>query len=442
MRVHNEDFMTKMMVSRGLILLLLCNLVVLLQGVSIRTQIGELSLIESKAQNNWAVIVSTSRYWHNYRHNTNALSYYNFLRQNRFGDDRIILMLAENIPCNTRNSIPGGVFSEEYNLFYNLNNHTQAMECADTDYKEDEVTVSNFIRVLTDKHDINVPNKKRLLSDENSNIFIFLTGHGGNGFLKFQDYEEMTSFEFSVAIKEMKAQKRFSKIFIISETCQASTIHDHLDFEDVYAIGCSGLGQSSYSKHYKGEIGVATIDRFTYYSLEDFKKLNRNKLMPIISLVGKYSIYHIKSTPQIKYKPGKTDINKVYVNDFFFPSIEKMTSLNVGSMLPNKFGLKKPLKWISNNGASKFCGCLLFKNGLRKYSENFDLLDSLSNCYFKDTLIKYIRYSQRRVIFKSALPPVGGGGISNLLTLDVIKIVLGLSVTFTLGFIVSYYSIS
>ncbi|KAJ1608782.1 glycosylphosphatidylinositol transamidase [Cryptosporidium canis] len=428
-----------MIVFKGLILLLLCNLRICLLDILKKAPVNEFSFIELQSQNNWAVIVSTSRYWHNYRHNANALSFYNFLLRNGFRDDKVILMLAENIPCNPRNSIPGGVFSEDYDLFYNLNNNTQTMECADTDYKEEEVTVSNFIRVLTGKHSVNVPNKKRLLSDEKSNIFIFLTGHGGDGFLKFQDFEEMTSLELSNAIREMKAQKRFNKMFIISETCQASTLHNHLDFENVYAIGCSNLGQSSYSKHFKSEIGVATIDRFTHFSLMDFKKLDKNKLMPIISLIRKYSIYQLKSTPQIKYKLGGTDINQVFVNEFFFPNIEKVVPLSTVDIIRNQMDLSSSIISVSKYGKSKFLSCLLFKNEWKTYSANSDPLGSITNCYFKDTLIKSINYSQRRVIFKSKFPD--GGRSDNSLTLHSSKIIVGLSVAFLLGFIVSYCSI-
>ncbi|OII74466.1 glycosyl transferase [Cryptosporidium ubiquitum] len=426
-----------MRVLKVFVLVLIYNLKLLFQKYLTKTEICEFSFLELKNRNNWAVIVSTSRYWHNYRHNTNALSFYNFLRQNGFKDDRVILMLAENIPCNTRNSIPGGVYSEDYDLFYNLNNYTQTMECADTDYKEEEVTVSNFIRVLTGKHDISVPNKKRLLSDENSNIFIFLTGHGGDGFLKFQDFEEMTSLELSNAIKEMKTQKRFKKIFIISETCQASTLHNHLDLEDVYAIGCSSLGQSSYSKHYKSELGVASIDRFTHFSLADFKNLNRNKLMPIISLIGKYSINHLKSTPQIKYKSGKIDIKHVYVNEFFFPNIEKVITLDIESLILNYIDLKTPLKQVLNKRVSKFLNCSLFNHTLKKYSSNLNLLES-SNCHFKDTIKKFVISSQKRAIFNSTFS--SRNFIDSMSTLKLTKAISGLSATLVIGFILSYYS--
>ncbi|KAH8582132.1 peptidase C13 family [Cryptosporidium sp. chipmunk genotype I] len=420
-------------------ILLFYSVGVLFQRFPTINQTFQHSFLELISQNNWAVIVSTSRYWYNYRHNTNALSFYNYLRQNGFRDDRIILMLAENIPCNTRNSIPGGVYSEEFDFFYNLNNYTQTMECADTDYKEDEVTVSNFIKVLTNKHNRSVPNKKRLLSNENSNIFIFLTGHGGDGFLKFQDFEEMTSFELSNAIKEMKVQKRFKKIFIISETCQASTLHNYLDFEDVYAIGCSSLGQNSYSKHFKSEIGVASIDRFTHFSLADFKNLNRNKLMPIISLIGKYSRVQLKSTPQIKYKSGETDIKHVYVNEFFFPNIEELISLNIRNLILNHINFKVPIKKASNKEVPKFLGCSLFNYSLKRFNGNLGSIESLSNCYFKDTLRKAIISSQKRFIFHSKFS--SRNMIDNKSSLRLINVIFGLIFTLIIGFMVSYHSI-
>ena len=50
---------------------------------------------------NFAVIVSTSKYYHNYRHVTNALTIYNVLRRENIPDSHIILMLADDIPVST-----------------------------------------------------------------------------------------------------------------------------------------------------------------------------------------------------------------------------------------------------------------------------------------------------------------------------------------------------
>ena len=63
---------------------------------------------------------------------------------------------------------------------------TEDLSVTQVDYRGYEVTVENFIRVLTGRLPPSTPRSKRLLSDNRSNILIYMTGHGGDGFLKFQ----------------------------------------------------------------------------------------------------------------------------------------------------------------------------------------------------------------------------------------------------------------
>lgn len=53
-----------------------------------------------------------------------------------------------------------------------------------------------------------VPRSKRLLSDDRSNILVYMTGHGGDGFLKFQDSEEISSIELADAFEQMWQKQR------------------------------------------------------------------------------------------------------------------------------------------------------------------------------------------------------------------------------------------
>lgn len=77
------------------------------------------------------------------------------------------------------------------------------------DYRGYEVTVENFLRVLTGRHDAAVPRSKRLLSDEGSNILLYMTGHGGDEFLKFQDSEEIQSRDLADAFAQMHKKRRW-----------------------------------------------------------------------------------------------------------------------------------------------------------------------------------------------------------------------------------------
>ncbi|CAG8776863.1 11295_t:CDS:2, partial [Acaulospora morrowiae] len=150
--------------------------------------------------NNWAVLVCTSRFWFNYRHIANTLSIYRTVKRLGIPDSNIILMLADDVACNPRNVFPATVFNNagRYLDLYGEN--------VEVDYRGYEVTVENFIRVLTGmfcRVAPDTPRSKRLLSDDRSNILVYMTGHGGNEFLKFQDAEEISSFDLADAFEQM-----------------------------------------------------------------------------------------------------------------------------------------------------------------------------------------------------------------------------------------------
>jgi GPI-anchor transamidase subunit K len=53
-----------------------------------------------------------------------------------------------------------------------------------------------------------LPRSKQPLTDERSNIFVYMTGHGGNEFLNFQDNEEISAFDLADAFEHMYQKKR------------------------------------------------------------------------------------------------------------------------------------------------------------------------------------------------------------------------------------------
>lgn len=56
----------------------------------------------SQHTSNWAVLVDTSRFWLNYRHESNVLSFYRTLKRLGIPDSNIILMVADDQACNPR----------------------------------------------------------------------------------------------------------------------------------------------------------------------------------------------------------------------------------------------------------------------------------------------------------------------------------------------------
>ncbi|CUM48696.1 unnamed protein product [Debaryomyces tyrocola] len=266
---------------------------------------------DSRHTNNWAVLVSTSRFWFNYRHMANVLSMYRTVKRLGIPDSQIILMLSDDIACNPRNAFPGTVFNNQdqgFDLYGNL---------IEVDYRGYEVTVENFVRLLTDRWDENHPRSKRLLTDENSNIFIYLTGHGGNEFLKFQDAEEIGSYDIADAFEQMHEKKRYNEIFFMIDTCQANSMYERFYSPNILAVGSSKVDESSYSHHSDLDIGVAVIDRFTYYTLDFLEKIEKNSTATMDKLFDEYTFENIHSTPGIRTDLFKRDVNDVLLTDFF-----------------------------------------------------------------------------------------------------------------------------
>ena len=75
----------------------------------------------------------------------NTLSMYRTVKRLGIPDSNIILMLADDVACNPRNTFPATVFNNagRYLDLYGDN--------VEVDYRGYEVTVENFIRVLTGK---------------------------------------------------------------------------------------------------------------------------------------------------------------------------------------------------------------------------------------------------------------------------------------------------
>ena len=73
----------------------------------------------------------------------------------------------------------------------------------EVDYRGYEVTVANFVRLLTGRLPPATPRSKRLLTNDRSNVLVYMTGHGGDGFLKFQDAEEITHVDMADAVAQV-----------------------------------------------------------------------------------------------------------------------------------------------------------------------------------------------------------------------------------------------
>lgn len=261
--------------------------------------------------NNWAVLVCTSRFWFNYRHVANTLSVYRSVKRLGIPDSHIVLMLADDMACNHRNPKPATVFSHK-NMELNVYG-----DDVEVDYRGYEVTVENFLRVLTGRLPPSTPRSKRLLSDDRSNILIYLTGHGGNGFLKFQDSEEISNVELADAFEQMWQKRRYNELLFIIDTCQGASMYERFYSPNIMALASSQVGEDSLSHQPDLAIGVHLMDRYTFYLLEfleDIHPASKTNMNDLFKVCPKSQCV---STPGHRTDLFLRDPGSVLITDFF-----------------------------------------------------------------------------------------------------------------------------
>jgi glycosylphosphatidylinositol transamidase (GPIT) subunit GPI8 len=140
-------------------------------------------------------------------------------------------------------------------------------EAVEIDYRGHEVNIQKFRDVLLNKDE-------KVKFSNNSRILLYMTGHGGQEFLKFHDYEELTAQHFSSIIRQMADNKLFSKMLIVLDTCQAATLLEKYinEISNVIFVSSSMLNQNSYGYFTHPDLGIVTYDRFTYALYQFFQR--------------------------------------------------------------------------------------------------------------------------------------------------------------------------
>lgn len=107
-------------------------------------------------------------------------------------------------------------------------------------------------------------------------------------------------------------------LFMI-DTCQANTMYSKFYSPNILATGSSKLDESSLSHHGDNDVGVAVIDRYTYYNLEflETNVKNSSSKHTMKDLFDSYDIAKIHSTPGVRTDLFNRKLDEVLITDFF-----------------------------------------------------------------------------------------------------------------------------
>jgi len=106
------------------------------------------------------------------------------------------------------------------------------------------------------------------------------------------------------------------------DTCQANTMYSKFYSPNIIATGSSEIHQSSYSHHADNDVGVAVIDRYTYYNLDflETQVLSSSSKKTLGDLFDSYDEEKIHSHPGLRwdlFPGGEMKGRERLVMDFF-----------------------------------------------------------------------------------------------------------------------------
>ncbi len=203
----------------------------------------------------YAVIVTTSTDWENYRHQADALWVYRLLTDQGIEPDHITLISQEDIPVSGDNPLPG-------NLHHTIGgeNIYRPGIAIPGHPVSGSITTESLVSFLLGNATPDIPSP--LNTDENSTLLLYIIGHGGPGYYEFPG-EDLPREQFQETIRKMAEKNRFSRMLIVADTCFGESMGTGLDIPGVVYLTGSAADEPAKGTEYDVSIRQWLSDDFT-----------------------------------------------------------------------------------------------------------------------------------------------------------------------------------
>lgn len=210
----------------------------------------------------WAVVVASSNEWDNYRHQADALAMYTHLKENGLKDDRIILMLYDDMPWVEENPLKGDV----HHTLSGRNLRSTAV----VDYSGEDVSPDNLRNILTGNKTSETP--VVLESNESSNVFLYLVDHGSPGEVVFPQYRRLTHDSFKDTVELMHEKKMYRQLLVMVDACFGESVALNTSTPGMVYLTGASRNEPSYGAVYDPRIRQWLADEFTNKALTIIKE--------------------------------------------------------------------------------------------------------------------------------------------------------------------------
>ena len=168
----------------------------------------------------WAVVVSPSTTWNNYRHQADAFAVYQLLRHHGYDDDHIVLIVEDNLADDPQNPMPGQIYidrSKDPNPDDPLMN-TDVRKNAVVDYHFSDLDSPDDLGyILSGRASDRLPHVIR--PTKSDNVFLFWSGHGGDGDGPLWGDENARQAFGSQRLRDIISQMQYRRMLLAVEAC-------------------------------------------------------------------------------------------------------------------------------------------------------------------------------------------------------------------------------
>ena len=213
-------------------------------------------LVYPELNDKWALLVAGSSGWKNYRHQADVLAMYQLLKSRGYGDERIILIMEDDIAFHSSNPQQGiiqvGIGGE--NLYQQV----------EVDYLLSDLNPEDIKAILLGQESEKLPHV--IHSTSKDNVLVFWSGHGLSKQLCWNEND--TGFTYNLAketFEEMNEARTYRKSLWLVETCYSGSVLQACEgMPGILAITAANANETSKADIFNRDLGVWMSNRFTY----------------------------------------------------------------------------------------------------------------------------------------------------------------------------------
>ena len=215
----------------------------------------------------WAVVISPSTTWSNYRHQADAFAVYQGLRYYGYDDDHIVLIVEDNLANDSRNIYPGQIYVERSetpshdNPLTNYDVHQNAI----VDYHFTQLQPDDLADIMLGRVSERLPHV--IHPTASSDVFFFWSGHGGHREGPLWGNEDANQYFGTERIKnivtQMNEQDMYRRMMFAIETCYSGKWGQALTgIPDVLVLTAASPYETSKADMQDRDLGVYLSNAF------------------------------------------------------------------------------------------------------------------------------------------------------------------------------------